>query len=117
MEAIGLALAVVPIFSICLQYFEYFKTAQTLSLDCQLLLIKLDFEHERLIIWGENHGLPLGTVSKRAEESGDIISPTIKLVKEALGHIETLFTDTRTLHDKYGVRAAANTTLEPEKPE
>ena len=104
MEAIGCTLAVLPIFSLCLEYFEYFKTAQSLSADCQILLLKLDFEHERLIIWGEKHGI--GNDANGIQDCGpdNWTTNKLKLVKDALNLIEALFKDSRALYDKYGVK-------------
>lgn len=53
MEAAGVVMGIVPLFFSCLQYFELFKTAQSITFDSQILLLKLDFEHERFIIWGD----------------------------------------------------------------
>lgn len=104
MEAIGCTLAVLPIFSLCLEYFEYFKTAQSLSADCQILLLKLDFEHERFIIWGEKHRI--GIDANGVQDSGpdNWTTDNLNLVKDALTLIEALFKDSRALYDKYGVK-------------
>jgi hypothetical protein len=104
MEAIGCTLAVLPIFSLCLEYFEYFKTAQSLSADCQILLLKLDFEHERFIIWGEKHGIGNDTNGTQDSGPANWTTDKLKLVKDALNLIEALFKDSRTLYDKYGVK-------------
>jgi len=114
MEAFGLAVSVFPIFSLCLEYFEYFKTAQSVSADSQILLLKLDFEHERFVIWGEKHGI--GNNTNGTQDPGLDDSPTLKLVKSALGLIESLFKDSKALYDKYGVKQITSNG-EPEQVE
>src|SRR5271169_4600629 len=104
MEAIGCTLAVLPIFSLCLEYFEYFKTAQSLSADCQILLLKLDFEHERFIIWGEKHGIGNDANGIQGSGPSNWTTNKLKLVMDALNLIEALFKDSRALCDKYGVK-------------
>jgi hypothetical protein len=101
MEAIGITLSVFPIFSLCLEYFQYFKTAQSLSFDCQILFLKLDFEHERFVIWGEKHGIREDTNSF---ESNSLHNNKSLLVRDALILIEALFKNSTVLYDKYGVK-------------
>ena len=110
MEAAGVALAVLPIFDLCLKYLEYFKTAQSLVSDCELLVMKLDFEHERLIIWGTKHGLADAINGARAFEEEN--SSIVVLVKAALKRLEDLFTNTQNLQDKYGIRQTTSTTTD-----
>src|SRR5215469_7080042 len=104
MKAIGCTRSLLPTFNICLEYFELFKTAQSISANCQILLLKLDFEHERFIIWGEKHGIDDNT--NDSQDSGPDNSPTnkLKLVTDVLNQIETIFKDSGTLYDKYGVK-------------
>ncbi|EPE30419.1 hypothetical protein GLAREA_03386 [Glarea lozoyensis ATCC 20868] len=92
MEAIGVTLSVLPIFSVCLEYFQYFKTAQSFSFDSKILLWKLDFEHERFIIWGEKHGCSFG--EKDSQSSGPDNKKRL-LVENALTLIAELFKNTR----------------------
>jgi hypothetical protein len=54
---IGIVLGLAPMFSVCLEYFQCFKSAQSFSDDLELLTLKLDIEHERLIAWGEANGI------------------------------------------------------------
>jgi hypothetical protein len=56
MEPISFTVGILPLFSVCLEYFEYFKTAQSLPYDLEILMLKLDLEHERFVAWGEING-------------------------------------------------------------
>jgi hypothetical protein len=100
MEAIGVTLSVLPIFSVCLEYFQYFKTAQSFSFDSKILLWKLDFEHERFLIWGEKHG---GSYNEKDSQSSGPDNNKHLLVEDALTLIAELFKNSTVLHDKYGV--------------
>ncbi|KAE9362631.1 hypothetical protein N431DRAFT_490391 [Stipitochalara longipes BDJ] len=110
-STIRLALGVAPLFSICLEYFEYFKTAQSLSADVEILLLKLDFEHERFIAWGEANG-----ISKTLDEgqNPDLVVPSKSdLIKRSLKSIQALFEDGKKLQSDYGLRAVND--LDPKK--
>lgn len=93
MEPFGIALGV---FNLCLEYFQFFKTAQSWSSDCQILLIKLDFEHWRFILWGEKH--------ITSDDWDTLDQRLIHLVAQALGKIQSLFEDGKLLHEKYGLK-------------
>jgi hypothetical protein len=103
MEATSLALAVLPLFTICLDYFQYFKTANSLLLDYQLLLLKFDFEHERFLIWGEQHGVNKvqgeGRNPKLDEPSN------VSRITKALELLKALFESKDSLETKYGLIA------------
>jgi hypothetical protein len=102
-SAIGLVLGVAPLFSLCLEYFEYFKTAQSLPADAEILLLKLDFEHERFIAWGEANG-----ISKTPDEGQNpdlVVSSKSDLIKRSLKSIQALFEDSKRLQSDYGLRA------------
>lgn len=104
-ERVSLALAIFPDFGTCLECFEYLKAAQSFSIDCRILLPKLDLEHERFIIWGETHGI---SESACLEESlnGELnYSRILNLVKGALGLIESLFKNSNKLQDTWGLKA------------
>jgi len=101
---ISLVLGLAPLFSICLEYFEYFKTAQSLSADLEILLLKLDFEHEKFIVWGEANG-----ISKTVGEGRNLeldVQAKSRLVKRGLEAIRLLFENGRKLQEQYGLRAS-----------
>jgi hypothetical protein len=112
-SGIGLVLALAPLFSICLEYFECFKTAQSLSVDFEVLLLKLDFEHERFIAWGEANG-----ISKTADEGRNPeldFPPKANLIKRSLESIQSLFEDSKKLQTEYGLRALDGPCLKERK--
>ena len=51
--AIGLA----TIFSTCVECFGYFRAAQRMEKDCDILLVKIDIEKTRLLVWGQTVSL------------------------------------------------------------
>jgi hypothetical protein len=54
-EPVSLIIGVVALaslFSTCIECFDYFKAGQVLEEDFELLLVKLNVEKTRLLIWG-----------------------------------------------------------------
>ena len=98
MEPISFAFGVVPLFHSCLEYFQLFKTAQSATLDVQVLLFQLDCHHEDLIIWGEKHGF-FTEAEPQAPMSRDVFSR----LETGLRLLETLFKDSSALYERYGV--------------
>jgi len=97
------SLGILLIFKVCLDYFDYFKTATYLHSDCQILLLKLDFEHERMIIWGEKHGI-FSTIGD-AHYNPELDNPQISnRLSKALGLINLLFSNGERLKSQYGVK-------------
>ncbi|RTE78958.1 hypothetical protein BHE90_006573 [Fusarium euwallaceae] len=116
MEPIGLALAVLPAFSVCLEYFQLYKTAKATSFDSQILLFKFDCEHENFIIWGEKHGVlkPSGDQDRNPE----LDSPDkAEKISKALELIQTLLSDAKALRDTYGVTTTTNSSDAPPQDE
>ncbi|KAH6869266.1 prion-inhibition and propagation-domain-containing protein [Thelonectria olida] len=112
MESLGLALAVLPAFSVCLEYFQLYKTAKATSFDSQVLLFKFDCEHENFIIWGEKHGVlkPSGDQDRNPE----LDSPDkAEKISKALELIRTLLSDAKALRDTYGVTTTTNSSDAP----
>ena len=56
-EPISLTIGIASLFSTCIECFEYFKAAQSLGDDLKILLVKLDIEKTRLLIWGNAVGI------------------------------------------------------------
>lgn len=98
MEPISFAVSVIPLFHSCLQYFQLFKTAESASLDVQILLFQLDCHHEDLIIWGEKHGV-FDEIQPRVSMPEEVFSR----LETALRLLEALFKDTHALRERYGV--------------
>jgi hypothetical protein len=107
---IGIVLGLAPMFSICLEYFQYFKSAQSFSDDLELLTLKLDIEHERLIAWGEANGI-LKTVDDGRNPGLDLPS-TNDLIKRGLRSMQTLFRDSKKLQEYYGLEPMDENYLE-----
>jgi hypothetical protein len=65
------AVALASLFSTCIECFDYFKAGQTLEEDFELLLVKLDVEKTRLLIWGNAVGVLKPEVEGRVPELND----------------------------------------------
>jgi hypothetical protein len=101
MDPISFTAGILPLFSVCLEYFEYFKTAQSLSYDLEILMLKLDFEHERFVAWGEINGFS----KTRNDDHNPRLDNQQKtdLVKRGLESIQSLFANSNRLQTDYGV--------------
>lgn len=56
MAGVGEALGVIglaALFSTCVECFGYFKASERIDKDCETLLVKLDIEKTRLLVWGD----------------------------------------------------------------
>ena len=111
MEAVSLTVGVVALaglFSTCIDCFDIFETAHTLEGECKILLVKLDLEKTRLLIWGNTAGI-MDDTNGRSSELGDI--GIRKLVERCLESIRCLLTDSEKLQQKYGLQLT--TGMEP----
>src|SRR2546423_5341841 len=104
-DPFGLTLGILPIFSVCLEYFHLFKAAQSSTFDSQVLLLKLDLEHERFIIWGEKHGMFHVVHEPRNRELEPDLSRhgNYQKVMEVLRLLKELFENAEKLNSPYGV--------------
>src|SRR4051794_14653357 len=76
------------LFSTCVECFEYMKTAQNYDEAIEILLVKLDLEKTRLLIWGNAVGILKKSDEGRAKELGD---PSIgNLIESCLERIKSL---------------------------
>jgi hypothetical protein len=102
----GLVLGIVSLgalFSTCIEYFGYFTTSRDFEKDRNILLIKLDFERNKLLIWGNSVGIlnePNENILTALERGKD----TYQKSKALLECIASLLTDAEKLQNKYGVR-------------
>jgi hypothetical protein len=103
--AIGVA-ALASLFSTCVECFDYFKAAQSLEDDFEILLIKLDLEKTRLLIWGNAIGILKTADEGRAFELGE--AGKAELIERCLRKIKSLLTDTKNLQDQYGLRSTSD---------
>src|SRR5579862_1938279 len=110
MEPVGLTFGVVALaslFSTCVECFGYFKAGQSLEGDFEILLVKLDLEKERLLIWGNHVGILKEDNEGRAMELNESMKD--RLVGRCLERIKALLSDTDEFQDAYGLRALPDT--------
>ena len=97
------ALAIASLFSTCIQCFDYFKATQFLEHDSDVLLVNLDIERTRLLIWGDDFGIlkPRDTDGTHPLDN-DCRTPAIE---KCLRSIQCLLTNAYELQVNYGVEA------------
>ena len=100
------AVALASLFSTCIECFDYFKAGQALEEDFQLLLVKLDVEKTRLLIWGNAVGVLKPKDEGRVLELND--SQKVELIERCLESIKLLLSDTDKLQSLYGLRSIAD---------
>ncbi|KAL8951460.1 MAG: hypothetical protein Q9222_002561 [Ikaeria aurantiellina] len=101
MEAVGVTIGIPALFTTCVQCFEYFKTATTQREDYALLLLKLELEQERFLIWGEDIGI--GNQDRDEQSLFDGNSRRQDLALRCMHTIRSLLEDAEVLKSKYGV--------------
>lgn len=110
MEVAGLALSAVALatlFNTCVECFETFSQGRNLEKDLTYLLIRLDFEKTQLLLWGNSSGiLKIEKEDRHARLADSTVS---KLVKDALGAIQSLLSDASLLQQRYGVKSSTAT--------
>ena len=104
-EPISLSIGVTALFTTCIECFEYFKAATTLQQDLNILLLKLELEQERLLVWGEIVGI--GNEEWDQEPAPEGTSNRRNLVQKCLSTIKSLLEDADTLKSKYDPRSTA----------
>lgn len=103
-EPISLSIGIAALFSTCVECFEYFKAAKGFEQNFEVLLVKLEYQQERLLVWGDLAGVcngeqhDVGLISESDHRRRD-------LTKRCLESIQHLLKDTETLKSKYGLRA------------
>ncbi|KAL8854796.1 MAG: hypothetical protein Q9221_000302 [Calogaya cf. arnoldii] len=102
MEATSLFIGIAALFTTCVQCFEYFKAATTLRGDFEILLLKLEIEQERFLIWGEDTGIGNSDYDEQSLFDGD--SKRQELVRRCLYAIRGLLENAEELKPKYGVQ-------------
>jgi hypothetical protein len=93
---IGLA----SLFSTCVDAFGYFKLAQHADRAVEVVLLKLDIEKARLLIWGDN----VGVFSAGGPNPQLLDERMVDLIRRILVQVESLLTDSEKLRATYGVR-------------
>ena len=101
-EPVSLSIGIAALFKSCIECFEYFKAAPTLRKDFDLLLLKLDLEKERLLVWGETVGIGTQDCKEELVFNGD--NKRQELAQRCLNAIKTLLDDAESLRSLYGVQ-------------
>ena len=102
-EPVSLSIAIATLFTTCIECFEYFKAAKGFEQHFEVLLVKLEYQQERLLVWGDLAGVcnekrcDVKPISESEHKRQD-------LTKRCLDSIHRLLKDTETLKSKYGVR-------------
>lgn len=106
MDPISLSIGIAALFTTCIECFEYFKAAKGFKQNFEVLLVKLEYQQERHLVWGDLVGIGtggfhnLGPDLENNEKAQD-------LTKRCLISIQHLLKDTEILKSKYGVIAYA----------
>ena len=103
MEGISLSIGIAALFTTCIERFEYFKTASDLRRNYEVLLVKLEIQQERLLVWGDLVGI--GTDELDSIEKDKALS---ELTKRCLSTIRSLMQDTEILKSRYGLCAVTS---------
>ena len=101
-EPVSLSIGIAALFTTCVQCFEYFKTATNLRPDYNILLLKLELEQERLLVWGE--GVRIGDQDWSEETTFDGDNNRQNLARRCLITVKTLLEDAEALKSIYGVQ-------------
>lgn len=100
LEAPAFIVGLASLFSTCVDAFGYFKLAQHADKAVEVVLLKLDIEKTRLLIWGDN----VGVFSAGSQNPQLLDERVVHLVERILTQIESLLTDSEKLRATYGVR-------------
>ncbi|KAI4178721.1 MAG: hypothetical protein LQ346_007353 [Caloplaca aetnensis] len=96
------AVALVSVFTTCVECFEYIDATKSCGRDLELLAIKFAIEKTRFLIWGESVGLSSNDDKARSTK---LDSPLCRpIVEQTLNCIRLLFTDTHELSERYGLK-------------
>jgi len=102
MEAIGLTIGIASLFSTCIDCFEIFQAVKDYDEYVDIILVKLDLEKTRLLIWGDGVGIMKRAGDGRAPElDDDSKAPT---VQRCLERIKSLLSTFDTFQAEYGLR-------------
>lgn len=96
------AVALVSVFTTCVECFEYIDATKSCGRNLELLAIKFAIEKTRFLIWGDSVGL---SSTDNRTRSTKLDSPLCRpIVEQTLNCIQLLFTDTRELTERYGLK-------------
>lgn len=100
---IGLAASLVSlaaIFKACVDSFELYKAAENCEESLNTVLVELDCEKERLLIWAE----AIGLVQLESGTRHPDIEKHEKVIKAALEQIRSLLSNATKLQERYGIK-------------
>ena len=106
------AIALASLFSTCIDCFDYFKSAQDFSHDSRLLLVKLDLEKTRLLVWGNVVGILEGIDDGRSPLLRE--EHILKSLNGILEELRLLFADADRLQRRYGLKLATDADTSPD---
>ncbi|CAF9941880.1 hypothetical protein IMSHALPRED_003079 [Imshaugia aleurites] len=104
MEPVSLGIGIAALFASWIECFEYFKAGKGFKRNFEVLLVQLEYQQERPLVWGDLAGIGREEQQKLAPmaESGQ---KREDLTKRCLDTIHHLLKDTETLKSKYGLKA------------
>jgi len=106
-EPISFTIGVATLFGTCIDCLGYFKAAQALKEDFEVLELELDLLKFQLLTWGKSAGI-LDHIRTGPEDSTVDEEPT--LAERCLQKIKSLLTNSTELKLKYGVEELQPTT-------
>ena len=108
-EPVSLTIGVVALaslFSTCIECFDYFRAVQVLEEDFELLLVKVDVEKTRLLIWGNAVSVLKPEGEGRVPELNN--SQKTVLIGRCLERIKSLLSHTDKFQNLYGLQSSAD---------
>ena len=112
-EVVGLAASAITLaalFSNCIDCFSYFKAAQNCSAEAETLLVKLDCEKAKLLVWANTVGILRTDFQRRYPLLADLEQEI--LIRRCIDQIIALLTDGQKLQAEYGSRPTAQTEIQ-----
>ena len=89
------AITLASLFSTCIECFDYIRSFQSSDEDFDMLLVKLDLEKTRLLIWGNSVGVLQASGEGRALQLDD--TRIMTTVRRCSQKISVLLTDSNEL--------------------
>ena len=103
-EPISLSIGIAALFTSCFECFEYFKAAKGFEWNFEVLLVKLEYQQERLLVWGDLVGI--GTGGHHGHDPDLENNKKIEdVTRRCLTSIQILLKDAEILRSKYGLGA------------
>ncbi|KAH7112430.1 prion-inhibition and propagation-domain-containing protein [Dactylonectria macrodidyma] len=100
LEIPAFVIGVAGLFTSCVEAFAYFKLYQHATREIEVVLLKLDTEKARLLIWGDNVGIFSAT-----QRNPHLLDQRVAdVIERILEQIQDLLTDSDKLRTTYGVR-------------